>query len=93
MLIRFGAILAIILTPLLWPVGVLFLSLSPYWNRRDKFIGSLVLPGGLIISWILWTGVRSACQDPLTGTPIAAGEPGCPASLVYSLVHPTPSWG
>lgn len=91
-ILRLASVLAVVLTPLLWPIGVLLLWLSPAWNRRDKLIGSFVLPGGLVLSWVLQTGVRTACKDARTGAPLAAGEPGCPASLVYSLVHPTPSW-
>ncbi len=45
---RIGAveILALVLTPLLWPVGVILLWLSPAWNVRDKLIGTLLPPGG-----------------------------------------------
>ncbi len=45
---RVGAveILALVLTPLLWPVGVILLWLSPAWNVRDKLIGTLLPPGG-----------------------------------------------
>jgi hypothetical protein len=89
---RLGSVLAVILTPLVWPIGVLLLWVSPAWTRRDKLIGTLVLPGGLLFAWVLATGVRTACKDPRTGAPIATGQPGCPAPLIYSLVHPTPSW-
>jgi len=91
-LLRLASVLAVVLTPLLWPIGVLLLWLSPAWNRRDKLIGSFVLPGGLLFSWFLLTEVPTACRVARTGAPIATGEPGCPASLAYSLVHPTPSW-
>ena len=37
---------ALVLTPLLWPIGVLLLWASPAWNTRDKLIGTLVPPGG-----------------------------------------------
>lgn len=37
---------ALILTPFLWPVGVILLWYSPAWNWRDKVIGTLVPPGG-----------------------------------------------
>jgi hypothetical protein len=78
--------------PFLWPIGVLLLWRSPAWNRRDKLIGSFVLPGGLALARWLQTEVPTACRDATTGAPIATGEPGCPVSLAYSLVHPTPSW-
>lgn len=45
---RAGAveILALVLTPLIWPVGVILLWMSPAWNTRDKLIATLVPPGG-----------------------------------------------
>ena len=45
---RFGAveILALVLTPTVWPVGVILLWLSPRWRVRDKLIGTLLPPGG-----------------------------------------------
>ena len=86
------AILTLILTPLVWPVGVVLLWLSPHWPRRDKLIGTLVLPGGLYLAWVLGTGVRTDCHSP-TGAPIGAGEPGCPTPLGYQVTHPTPWWG
>ncbi|MGH7761155.1 MAG: HAAS signaling domain-containing protein [Candidatus Dormibacteraceae bacterium] len=39
-------ILALVLTPLIWPVGVILLWASPAWRTRDKLIGTLVPPGG-----------------------------------------------
>jgi hypothetical protein len=45
---RVGAIeiLALILTPLVWPAGVVLLWLSPAWTTRQKLLGTLVWPGG-----------------------------------------------
>jgi uncharacterized membrane protein len=51
-------ILALILTPLLWPVGVILLWLSPAWSIRDKVIGTLVPPGGYL--GIAFAGVPAA---------------------------------
>lgn len=52
---RIGAVevLALVLTPLIWPAGVMLLWLSPAWNRRDKLIGTLVPPGGYIFVVVL----------------------------------------
>jgi hypothetical protein len=85
------AMIAPVLIPLVWPVGVMLLWLSPRWRRGDKLIGTLVLPGGLYGAWFIGTGVRTACQSA-TGAPIAAGEPSCPAPLAYQITHPTPWW-
>jgi hypothetical protein len=47
---RIGAIEigAVVLTPFLWPVGVILLWISSAWNTRDKLIGTLVPPGGYL---------------------------------------------
>lgn len=47
---RAGAveILALVLTPLVWPVGVILLWTSSAWSTRDKLIGTLVPPGGYL---------------------------------------------
>lgn len=47
---RAGAveILALVLTPLIWPVGVILLWTSSAWNTRDKLIATLVPPGGYL---------------------------------------------
>jgi len=39
---------AVILVPFAWPLGVILLWISPAWRWRDKLIGALVPPGGLI---------------------------------------------
>ena len=43
-------VLALVLTPLFWPAGVILLWLSPAWNTRDKLIGTLLPPGGYLLS-------------------------------------------
>lgn len=47
---RAGAVevLALVLTPLIWPVGVILLWTSSAWNTRDKLIATLVPPGGYL---------------------------------------------
>ena len=34
-----------------WLGGVLLLWTSDRWTRRDKLVGTLVLPGGLAAAW------------------------------------------
>lgn len=46
-------VLALVLTPFIWPVGVILLWLSPAWNVRDKLIGTLVPPGGYLFVVLL----------------------------------------
>jgi hypothetical protein len=38
-----------------WFVGVFFLWASDAWNRRDKLIGTLVVPGGLLLPLLFGT--------------------------------------
>ncbi len=44
---RIGAVevLALVLTPIAWPLGVIMLWLSPAWTTRDKLIGTFLPPG------------------------------------------------
>jgi uncharacterized membrane protein len=42
---------ALVLTPLIWPVGVILLWASSAWDTRDKLIGTLLPPGGLFVSF------------------------------------------
>ena len=84
--------LAPFLTVVLYPLGVLLLWLSPQWTSRDKWIGTLALPGGLYAAWFITTHLQTDCRSA-SGAPVAAGQPGCPAPLGYEITHPFPSWG
>lgn len=39
-------ILAMVLTPFIWPVGVILYWVSPRWRTRDKVIATVLPPGG-----------------------------------------------
>jgi hypothetical protein len=80
---RLTAVAALVLTPLVWPVGVLMLWLSSAWSRRDKIIGSLLPPGGLAFAWLLATQVRTTCP--------ALGAGPCQVGSMYPLLHPGPA--
>lgn len=73
---------ALVLTPLVWPVGVAPLWSSSAWNRRDKLVGSLVTPGGLLLPWLMITTVRRSC-------PLNAEVSSCETSPTYYVLHPT----
>jgi hypothetical protein len=67
---------AVVLTPIIWPVGVMLLWLSPAWRTRDKLIGTLVPPGGypgLVIfgSWFTFVraGVGQTCSNGVCSPP------------------------
>ena len=77
---RVVSVLAVILTPLLWPIGVALLWLSPAWSASSKAIGTFVIPGGLALAAFLELGDRSSC--PLDSTT------GCAFGPTYGLLHP-----
>jgi HAAS domain-containing protein len=66
---RIGAVevLALVLTPIIWPVGVILLWLSPAWPARDKLIGTVFSLGGyptiLVLgpAVLLWPGLTATC--------------------------------
>src|SRR4029077_20712843 len=66
---RIGAVevLALVLTPVIWPAGVVLLWLSPAWNTRDKLIGTLLPPGGylflLLVGPLLLLQGTSVCTS------------------------------
>jgi HAAS domain-containing protein len=77
---RVGAmeIAAVVLTPLLWPVGVVLLWTSQAWQTRDKLIGTLLPPGGYIgiiilaASGIGGLAYSGGCVQPLNGPQICS---------------------
>jgi len=52
-------VLAVVLTPLIWPVGVFLLWTSRSWCTRDKWIGTLLIPGGLYTAQVAGFGLQS----------------------------------
>ena len=99
--IRLLEVAALVLTPLIWPIGVILLWTSNAWNVRDKLIGTLILPGGLFTSlFVFFTvalgGVQScrAVQVPIghqihqttTCTGGISGIGGVLAALVFVLI-------
>ena len=76
------AVAALVLTPLLWPVGALMLWPSSAWSRRDKVIESLLPPGGLGFAWLLATEVRTSCPAEAAGA--------CNGGSMYRVLHPGP---
>lgn len=61
----FLEIAAVVLTPLVWPIGVILLWASTAWNTRDKLIGTILPPGGYfgiaVILMILRTVSGGSC--------------------------------
>jgi hypothetical protein len=58
---RVAAVATVVLTPVVWPLGVLLLWLSTSWHRKSKLIGTFILPGGCCIEmWLRPFASRSA---------------------------------
>lgn len=66
-----------------WLIGVVLLWVSDAWDRRDKLIGTLVVPGGLLLPLALLTMGISA-EGGGCGTPVPTT--GAPAAPVCSEV-------
>jgi hypothetical protein len=58
---------ALVLTPLIWPVGVILLWASSAWNTRDKLIGTLIPPGGLFTSMFVPVVFLAAARGQACG--------------------------
>ena len=80
-------ILAVILVPFFWPVGVILLWISPAWHWRDKLIGTLVPPGGYLgVSVLALVAVSGRSGGCITMTN-AAG-----AVIQNTCSQTVPSW-
>jgi hypothetical protein len=77
-----------------WVVGVVLLWASDAWNTRDKLIGTLVLPGGLVLPLALFVlaGTGETCSgqiDPRTHAVIGetcTGGPSLAAEILAGAV-------
>jgi hypothetical protein len=63
----------IIIPVLGWFVGVALLWISPHWSVRDKWIGTLVVPGGLALPAAL--GMFAAYTEECSSAPVSALAP------------------
>ena len=69
-----------------WIVGVVLLWASDVWTSRDKIIGTLVLPGGLVLPLYLAVGVgysRSCVTSGRIGGPTVTTCSGGPSTLAH----------
>jgi uncharacterized membrane protein len=68
-LLPFGGLLILvlgILGTMGWVLGAIFLLSSRIWSLRDKVIGLLLLPGGLLLPLILLLRVGETCLSSTT---------------------------
>lgn len=74
-----------------WLVGVIFLWGSRAWTTRDKWIGTLVLPGGLAGSLLLIVMVvpperGGTCATSESGAVRCTDGPGVGAHILYTAI-------
>ena len=64
-----------------WLIGVVLLWVSDAWDRRDKLIGTLVVPGGLLLPLGLLTiAVTAGSVDCGTPVPVTGAPTETPAA-------------
>lgn len=65
-----------------WVVGVILLWASSIWTLRDKIIGTLVIPGGLLPAYLLAFG--AGCSQMVINGHVVSDT--CPGALVRWLL-------
>jgi HAAS len=88
-----------IVIPILgWVIGVVLLWLSPRWTTRDKLLGTLVWPGGLLAPALLLVagaaaGLLAASETVCTSGPTAAPLGPGQQNVHQAATHCTTSGG
>lgn len=75
-----------------WLVGLIFLWGSRCWTTRDKWIGTLVIPGGLAGSWFVFIMTALPATGAGTCVSSAGGTVHCThgAGLATNVLHVAP---
>jgi hypothetical protein len=81
---RLSATLAILLTPVAWPIGMSLLWRSSAWTRTEKVLGTVVIPGGIWTAFLFESGDRSSC--PIVAAGSTTGP--CVIGPTYHWLHP-----
>jgi len=81
-----------------WAVGVVLLWLSPRWTARDKLLGTLVWPGGLLAPALLLVagaaaGLLATSSTICTDDPVVAPLGSAPQNVHQAAAHCTTSGG
>lgn len=83
-----------------WLVGVLLLWASPRWTRREKILGTLVLPGGVVLPIVLASGLATnAVLVPLLLLAVGLAAPVLTAMRLFqsaraaTVIGSAPRWG
>jgi hypothetical protein len=81
-----------------WVIGVVLLWLSPRWTTRDKLLGTLVWPGGLLAPALLLVagaaaGLLATSVTACTGDPVVAPVGSAQQNVHQAATHCTTSGG
>ena len=81
-----------------WAIGVVLLWLSPRWTTRDKLLGTLVWPGGLLTPALLLVagaaaGLLATSSTICTDDPVVAPLGSAPQNVHQAAAHCTTSGG
>jgi hypothetical protein len=81
-----------------WVIGVVLLWLSPRWTTRDKLLGTLVWPGGLLAPALLVVaaaaaGLLAASETICVSDPVVAPLGSAPQNVHQAATHCTTSGG
>ncbi|MGH7919600.1 MAG: hypothetical protein ACREQM_06610 [Candidatus Dormibacteraceae bacterium] len=80
------ACMAAVLTPTLWPLGVLLLWRARYWTRAEKLVATLVVPGGVPAGFYLWPHLLQAGLGAMWGDVAGMVLPLLTAAVAFYLV-------
>jgi uncharacterized protein (DUF2062 family) len=80
------AVVAVVLTPLCWPLGVPLLWYSRYWTRAEKLVATLVVPGGVPAAFYLWPVLTRVAMGAVWGDVVGTILPLLSAGLAFYLV-------
>ena len=76
-----------IIIPILgWIVGLILLWSSPVWTSRDKWIGSLIIPGGLLLPGELLLYPSTVCSSPSVNGQVVTDTCANPSGLHQAVV-------
>lgn len=79
-------IVAIVLTPLFWPLGLPLLCYSRYWTRTEKLIAGLVVPGGVPAAFYLWPALLRVSVGTVFAEAAETVLPLAAAAVAFYLV-------
>jgi hypothetical protein len=75
-----------------WFVGLVLLWASEVWTTREKILGTVLVPGGLLPAFLILSGAVGAYEescvstvDPATGATLETGCTGGPSTLAQAL--------